>query len=168
MGDHSATRSVQPRAVLAALTAALLLLLAACNSSGSPSEEPVSRAPSSAAAASEPPASQPAASEAAPSEAASGRCALTPDASPSATVTISGNNFGDEITVTAGQAVAFTNADALGHTVTEGTLGQAAADGCLDSPVGPGGTIVVTFNEAGDFPITCKIHATMQTVIHVQ
>jgi plastocyanin len=167
MGDHSATRSVQPRAVLAAL-AALVLLLAACSSSGSPSEEPFSQAPSSAAPASEPPASQPAASEAAPSEAGTARCELTPDASPSATITISGNNFGDEITVTAGQAVAFTNGDALGHTVTEGTGGQAAADGCVDTPVGPGGTVIVTFNEAGDYPITCKIHATMQTVIHVQ
>ena len=167
MGDHSATRSVQPRAVLAAM-AALVLLLAACNSSGSPSEEPGSQAPSSAAPASEPPVSEPPASQAAPSEAASGRCALTPDASPSATITISGKNFGDEITVAAGQAVAFTNADALGHTVTEGTAGQAAADGCVDSPVAPGGTVIVTFNEAGDFQITCKIHATMQTVVHVQ
>lgn len=168
MGDHSATRGVQPRAVVAAL-AALVLLLAACNSSGSPSEEPVSQAPSSAAPASQPPASEPAASEAAPSEAAvSGRCGLTPDASPSATVTITGTNFGDEVTVTAGQAVAFTNADPFGHTVTEGTGGAAVIDACVDSPVGPGGTVVVTFNEAGDYQITCKVHATMQTVIHVQ
>ena len=167
MGDHSATRSAQPRAVVAAL-AALVLLLAACNSSSSPSEEPVSQAPSSAAPASQPPASEPAASEAAPSEAAAGGCGLTPDASPSATVTISGTSFGDEVTVTAGQAVAFTNQDPFGHTVTNGTGGVAVIDACVDSPVGVGGTVVVTFNVAGDYPITCKIHATMQTVIHVQ
>jgi plastocyanin len=151
-----------------AVLGALVLLLAACNSSGSASEEPVSQAPSSAAPASQPPASQPAASEAAPSEAGTARCELTPDASPSATVTISGTNFGDEVTITAGQAVAFTNEDPLPHTVTEGTAGQAAADACVDAPVGVGGTVVVTFNEAGEYDITCKIHATMQTVIHVQ
>jgi plastocyanin len=164
MSTNVSTRTFLRPTTIGASLGALVLALAACNSSSSPSPEGAESQP----AASLPAASQPAASEAAPSEAGTARCEVTPDASPSATDTISGNSFGDEITITAGQAVAFTNNDAVGHTVTEGTGGTAAIDACVDSPIGAGGTVVVTFNEAGDYQITCKIHASMQTVIHVQ
>ena len=170
MSTTVSTRTFLRPTTIGASLGALILALAACNSS---SPSPSLSAGASEPAASQPAASQPAASEAAPSEAApseagTARCELTPNASPSTTVTISGSNFGDEVTITAGQAVAFTNDDPVGHTVTEGTGGTAAADACVDSPIGAGGTVVVTFNEAGDYQITCKIHATMQTVIHVQ
>jgi len=159
MSTTASTRTFLRPTTIGASLGALILALAACSSSPSPS---------AAGGESQPAASGAAPSEAAPSEAGTARCELTPNASPNATVTISGSNFGDEITVTAGQAVAFTNEDAVGHTVTEGTGGAAAADACVDSPIGAGGTVVVTFNEPGDYQITCKIHATMQTVIHVQ
>jgi plastocyanin len=165
MSTTVSTRTFLRPTTVGASLGALILVLAACNSS---SPSPSAAGAASEPAASQPAASEPAASEPAASEAGTARCELTPDASPSATDTISGNNFGDEITITAGQAVAFTNNDAVGHTVTEGTGGTAAADACVDSPIGAGGTVVVTFNEAGDYQITCKIHATMQTVIHVQ
>jgi plastocyanin len=130
-------------AQLAAIAAAAALLLAACTGA-SPS-------PTSATA----------------SEAASARCSVTPDVDPAATVTISGTSFGDEVTVSAGDAVAFSNEDSFGHTVTEGTNGTAASDACVDESVAAGATVVVTFDEPGDYQITCKIHSSMQTVIHV-
>ncbi len=164
MSTTVSTRTFLRPTTIGAGLGALILSVAACSSSTSPSAAGGASQP----AASQPAASQPAASEVAPSEAGTARCELTPNPSPSATVTISGSNFGDEITITAGKVVAFTNEDSVGHTVTEGTGGAAAADACVDSPIGAGGTVVVTFNEAGDYQITCKIHATMQTVIHAQ
>jgi len=134
---------------LGASLAGLVLVLAACSSS-SPS-------PSAAGA-----------SQAAGGSQGTARCEVTPDASPAATDTISGSNFGAEITVQAGQAVAFKNNDGFGHTVTEGTNGTAAANACVDQSIGAGGTVVVTFNVAGDYDVTCKIHSTMHNVIHVQ
>ena len=96
------------------------------------------------------------------------RCEVTPDASPAATDTISGTSFGAEITIQAGQVVAFKNNDGFGHTVTEGTGGTAAANACVDTSIAAGGTVVVTFNTAGDYDVTCKIHSSMHNVIHVQ
>jgi plastocyanin len=160
MRDTVSTRRILHPTVLGASLAGLVLALAAC-SSASPSPS-AGGAQSQAAAASQAAASQAAASQAA------APCSVTPSATPSATDTISGSNFGAEITITAGQAVAFTNNDSFGHTITEGTGGTAAADACVDAPIGAGGTVVVTFTVAGDYQITCKIHSTMQNVIHVQ
>lgn len=129
---------------------AIALALAAC-SSASPS-------PSSAVSQS-----------AAPSASmATARCASTPDGSPSATVQIASFAFGDEVTVSAGQAVDFTNQDGAGHTITEGTSGEAAADACVDESIGAGASVVVTFSEPGDYQITCRIHPSMQTAVHVE
>jgi plastocyanin len=161
MRNTVSTRPVLRPTVLGASLAGLVLALAACSS--------VSPSPSAAGAQSQAAApSQAAASQGAAASQAAARCEVTPDASPSATDTISGSNFGDPITIQAGQAVAFTNNDSFGHTITEGTGGTAAADACVDAPIGAGGTVVVTFTVAGDYQITCKIHSTMQTVIHVQ
>lgn len=130
-------------ALLAPIAAAMPLLLVACTGA--------SPTPTSGTA----------------SEAASTRCSVTPDVDPAATITISGTSFGDEVTVAAGDAVAFMNQDSFGHTVTEGTNGTAAADACVDEPIAAGATVVVTFDEPGDYQITCKIHPSMETVIHV-
>lgn len=146
MPDHSATHASRPRATLAALTA-LTLILAACS-----------------AATSQPPASQGGTASAA----GIARCAISTDASPSATIMIAGSAFGDEVTITAGQAVAFTNDDSTGHTVTEGTNGQPASDPCVDEPIGAGETETVTFSGTGDYDITCTIHPSMHTKVHVQ
>ena len=139
---HTDRRAV-PRAAFAAAVAAIALLLAAC-SAASPSTEPGA------------------------SVAAGGRCGLTPAASPTATMQQSGLQFGDEITIPAGGVVEFTNADGVGHVVAEGSGGIAAADACINEPVPPGTSLVVTFTEPGDYPITCTIHVTMQTAIHVE
>ncbi|MEO7332777.1 MAG: plastocyanin/azurin family copper-binding protein [Gemmatimonadales bacterium] len=146
----SETHPLQPpnrRLRTGVAAAALALALSACGaSSASPT---ASHAPS---------ASQPAAA----------RCAVTPDATASATVQIAGRAFGGEATVAAGEAVIFSNEDGLGHTVTEGTAGAAADAACVDLPLGGGQSLIVTFNSPGDYQITCRIHRTMQTVVHVQ
>lgn len=102
------------------------------------------------------------------SEPAAARCAVQADADPAATVTISGTAFGDEVTIAAGEAVEFTNEDSFGHTVTEGTGGVANADACVNEPIAAGATVVVTFSDPGDYQITCTIHASMQTAVHVE
>jgi len=155
MRNTVSTHPILRPTVLGASLAGLVLALTAC-SSASPS-------PSAAGAQ-----SQPAAASQAAARQAAARCAVTPGATASATDTISGTNFGAEITISAGQAVAFTNNDSFGHTITEGTDGTAASDACVDAPIGAGGTVVVTFTVAGDYDITCKIHSTMHNVIHVQ
>lgn len=138
------------RAPLLAAVAATTLLLAAC-SAASPTL--VASSPS----------------EASPSEATTtSRCALTPDASPSATVEQIGLQFSGEVTVAAGEAVAFTNQDGVGHTVTEGSGGVAADDACVNQSNAGGTSLVVTFTQPGDYRITCTIHPSMQTVIHVE
>jgi plastocyanin len=158
MQRHSPGGFSRP-ALLGTSLAALVLALVSC-SSASPS-------PSAAGAASQPAVSEAQASQPAASQGAA-RCELTAEASPTATITIANTSFGDEVTITAGQAVAFTNNDSVGHTITEGTAGQAAADACIDEPIEAGETEVVTFNEPGDYDITCKIHSSMQTVVHVE
>ena len=107
-------------------------------------------------------------SESASGSASAARCAFTPDGSPSATVQIANFAFGDDVTVSAGQAVAFTNQDGAGHTVTEGTGGRPADGACVDESIGGGQSVIVTFTEPGDFQITCKIHPSMQAAVHVE
>jgi plastocyanin len=160
MSNTEATRSILRPSALGAGLAALMLALAAC-SSASPAE-------SVGGGASEGPVMSHAASEAPGESAGTARCEVTADATAAATVTISGSSFGDEVTISAGEAVTFTNNDSLGHTVTEGTGGQEADDACVDEPIAAGASVTVTFNEPGDYDITCEIHASMQTVIHVQ
>jgi plastocyanin len=131
-----------PRLPLLAIAAATMLLLAACSG--------VSPAASTSAASS-----------------TAARCSVTADANPSATIEISGSQFGDEVDISAGEAVAFVNKDTIDHTVTEGTNGTAVSDACVDEPIEAGETEVVTFTEAGDYDITCTIHSSMQTAVHV-
>jgi plastocyanin len=168
MSDRSILHSMQRPSAWAAALAGLALALAAC-SSGSPSQ---SSAPSESQAASQSsaPSESAAASEsAAPSESQGvARCEVTPDAATAATITMTGFAFDSEATIAAGEAVEFHDADSVPHTVTEGSGGVAAADACVDKSLGGGARTAVTFNEPGDYQITCKIHATMQTVVHVQ
>ena len=107
-------------------------------------------------------------SESASGSASAARCAFTPDGSPSATVQIASFAFGDDVTVTAGQAVVFTNQDGAGHTITEGTGGQPADGACVDESISGGRSVIVTFTVPGDFQITCKIHPSMQAAVHVE
>ena len=160
MSNTASTRSFLRPTALGASLGALVLALAAC-SSASPAES-VGGGASEGAGASQ------AASEGAGASAGTARCEVTADATAAATVTISGSSFGDAVTIQAGEAVTFTNNDSFGHTVTEGTGGEEAADGCVDEPIAAGASLTVTFNEPGDYDITCEIHSSMQTVVHVQ
>jgi plastocyanin len=133
-----------------------ILALAACSPSASASRP----AESAAASLAEPPAESAAASTAAsPSEAAVGG---------DTTVTISGNSFGADITIAAGSTVTWVNNDSVGHTVTNGENGSAAADALFDEPLADGGTFEFTFDTPGVYQVTCRIHSTMNMTITVQ
>jgi len=132
------------------------LALAAC----SPSASASSPADSGAASA-EPPAESVAASAAAsPSEAGT--------VGGDTTVTISGRSFGGDITIAAGSTVTFVNNDSVGHTVTNGENGVAAADALFDESLADGGTFEFTFDTPGVYHVTCRIHSTMNMTITVQ
>jgi plastocyanin len=63
------------------------------------------------------------------------------------------------ITVPTGTTVAWTNDDALPHTVT-------STDGVFDSGIlDPGGSFAFTFNEPGSFPYVCQLHPQMQGTV---
>lgn len=81
------------------------------------------------------------------------------------TVSLSGGAFAPStLTIPAGTTVTFT--DTTGHTVTEGSDGQAVDDPIVDES--GGADVVVTFDEAGTFNITCKIHPNMNMTITVE
>ena len=154
-----------PLLPLAAL-AALVLIVAAC--SGAPSTTPSESAAASSAAASESEAESESA-EASESEAAEG----------DVTVTLVGFAFtGDEVddsgdvptlTIPVGTRVVFVNEDPAPHTATHGTDGAAEADAAFDIGIretGASGSF--TFEEAGEFPVTCKVHPDMNLTIIVE
>ncbi|HLE59270.1 MAG TPA: plastocyanin/azurin family copper-binding protein [Candidatus Limnocylindria bacterium] len=161
--NQSSTPTRRPLVAGAAL-AVTAVLLAACGASSPSPTQGASQEPSA-------PASVPASvAESVPASVVepAARCAETPEATPATSVEIAQFSFGDDITVDAGSAVAFGNEDTVGHTVTEGTDGQAAQDACVNKGLSGGGIVVVTFTEVGDYQITCRIHRTMQMVVHVQ
>jgi plastocyanin len=168
--------------LLASAFATLALALAACSGAGqsaSPSTGAQSSADiSSASAAASLNASAAASLSTSPSVSAgptagsslspSAACGVTPGATATATVTIKSSGFVGSPTIQTGQAVAFTNQDSAAHTVTNGTLGLAAAGACVNEFVDAGTSLVVTFQKAGDYEITCRLHPTESTTIHVQ
>jgi plastocyanin len=152
------------RPILPAL-AALTLVLAACADSGTPSEAASEAAPG------EPFGSVAASEPAAPSDEAEPSVAPEPSevAEDDFTVTLSGFAFSTgQLTVPAGTEVPFENADAAAHTVTEGTDGRAAADPIINAQVGPGATTAFTFDEPGEYAITCLIHPSMNMTVVVE
>src|SRR5687768_3958574 len=63
------------------------------------------------------------------------------------------------VTVPTGTTVAWTNDDAVPHTVT-------STDGAFDSSIfDPGGSFSFTFNEPGSFPYICQLHPQMQGTV---
>jgi plastocyanin len=90
------------------------------------------------------------------------------DGEMTATVTISGFSFGADLTVEPGTTVTFVNEDDAPHTVTEGEGGQPAEGARFDQNVGAGGQTNVTFDEPGEYPITCKLHPSMQMTVTVE
>jgi plastocyanin len=80
-------------------------------------------------------------------------------------VSLAGGQFSpSELTIPAGTTVTFT--DTANHTVTEGTDGQAVDDPLVDEEGGE--DIVVAFEEAGTYQITCRIHPNMNMTITVE
>jgi plastocyanin len=117
---------------------AIVLVLAACSSGNA-----ASQAPGSAAAG---------------SQAAGG-----------ATVTLSGLAFSvAEITVPVGH-VTFINNDGVTHILAEGENKVEVANPRVQKVSITGGSQGdLVFTEAGDYHITCLVHATMNMVVHVQ
>ena len=126
-------------ATLATLLVALMLTLAACGGGAASS---------------------------APADDGGGAAASAPaDDGAGETVSLSGGAFAPAtLTIAAGTTVTFT--DTTGHTVTEGSDGQAVDDPIVDES--GGADVVVTFDEAGTFNITCKIHPNMNMAITVE
>jgi len=82
------------------------------------------------------------------------------------TVSLSGGQFSPStLTIPVGTTVTFTGS--TGHTVTEGSDGTAVDDPIVDEQ-GGADPIVVSFDEAGTFNITCKIHPAMNMTITVE
>ena len=73
-----------------------------------------------------------------------------------------------ELTVAAGTTVLFVNDDSVAHTVTQGTDGTADEGAAFDEEVGPGESVEITFDEAGDISITCRFHPAMNMVVTVE
>jgi plastocyanin len=78
-------------------------------------------------------------------------------------VTISGFAFAPAAIITApGQAVVFTNGDAVAHTVT-------SADGHWDSGnFAPGGSYRLVLDQPGTYAYACAIHPFMHGTVTVQ
>lgn len=98
-----------------------------------------------------------------------GEPAATTPAEADATVTIQDRAFSvDEITVAAGDTVAWLNEDNAGHTVTNGEGGSPAVGALFDVPVSDGQAATFTFEEAGTYQVTCRIHHQMQMTVIVE
>lgn len=82
------------------------------------------------------------------------------------TVSLSGGQFSpSNLTIPVGSTVTFT--DGAGHTVTNGSDGEAVDDPIIDEEWS-GEPIVFSFDEAGTFDITCRIHPGMNMTITVE
>jgi plastocyanin len=126
------------------LIAGLALVAAAACGGGSAS-------PSQAASQ---PASQPAGSAA---------TACEEVASGAVTVDIEGNAYSpDPVTAAVGEAIQWTNADAVPHTATldEGDCGT--------DNIATGASLGLVFNEAGTYTYHCAVHPAMKGTIEVQ
>jgi plastocyanin len=79
------------------------------------------------------------------------------------TVTISGMNFGDPVTVSPGAQVAITNQDGVEHSVTSKTAGQ------FDTEVDANGQKTFTApTQPGEYPFYCKYHSNMKGTLTVK
>lgn len=81
------------------------------------------------------------------------------------TVSLAGGQFSPtDLTIPAGTTVTFTNT--AGHTVTEGTDGQAVGEPIIDEE--GGSDITFTFEEPGTYNLTCRIHQAMNMTVTVE
>jgi plastocyanin len=90
-------------------------------------------------------------------------------ASGGSVVTLSGLAFSPtSLTVKAGTTVTFQNKDTFDHTVTNGKDGKPDANAAFDKSLPAGQSVDITFDKAGTFNVTCKIHSTMNMTVTVQ
>ena len=135
------------RSVILLLCGLALLGLSACGGSSSSPSQAASQPASG-------PASQPAGS-------AGAVCAAVD--SGAVTVDIEGNAYSpDPVTAAVGQAIQWTNADAVPHTATldDGDCGTATIDA--------GATLGLVFNVAGTYAYHCTVHPEMKGTIEVE
>ncbi|HEX2193513.1 MAG TPA: plastocyanin/azurin family copper-binding protein [Candidatus Limnocylindria bacterium] len=144
-----------PPMLLPVLLASLLLILAACTAETAGESVEATTAESATESM--------ASSEASTEESA--------EASEAGSDTVALVNFQfdpTELNVAAGTTVTFVNEDDAAHTVTEGENGAAAEDARFDEEVAGGDSVEVTFEEAGDYNVTCRFHGQMNMVVHVE
>jgi cytochrome c peroxidase len=72
-----------------------------------------------------------------------------------------------DLDLEAGQTVMWRNDDDVAHTATHGTGGTPHGDLLFDFELAPGQEASHTFEEAGNFPVTCRIHPEMQMNVTV-
>jgi plastocyanin len=90
-------------------------------------------------------------------------------ASGGSVVNLSGLAFSPtSLTVKMGTTVTFQNKDTVDHTVTNGKDGKPDANAAFDKSLPAGQSVVITFDKAGTFNVTCKIHSTMNMTVTVQ
>lgn len=129
------------------LIATFALVLAACGGS-SATQAPASPAPASPAA------------SAAESDAASSACSAT-DVQSGTPAEIKDFAFPAGLSITAGQAIEWTNGDSANHTVT-------FDDGSCSTDVAAGSTVVVSYSVPGTHAFHCSIHPSMTGSIEVK
>ena len=85
------------------------------------------------------------------------------------TVTLSGLAFSPtSLTVAVGTSITFKNNDTVDHTVTNGKDGKPDANAAFDKALPTGQSVDITFDKAGTFNVTCKIHSSMNMTVTVQ
>ena len=91
-----------------------------------------------------------------------------PAAAAPASVEVSGFKFLPEtLEVKAGTTLRYVNRDRAVHTVTHGRDGEPAPDPAFDVRQEKQQTVEVEFAQAGVFPVTCKLHPTMNQTVTV-
>ena len=74
-----------------------------------------------------------------------------------------------DLTIPVGTTVVFENQEEAPHTATHGERGQPADDAAFDIDLpAAGDSGEFTFDEAGEFPVTCKVHPDMNMTITVE
>lgn len=85
------------------------------------------------------------------------------------TVTLEGFAFSPaELTIAVDDTVVFHNADNTNHTATHGENGEAADPAAFDLELTGGEQGDHTFEDAGEFRVTCEIHQDMNMTITVE
>ena len=149
--------------VTSALGSLILLVLIYAVVSGQTPRAAATPSPSASGSASAAPSSSASAAASAPASAP----ASAAGSSQTATVTINNLSFGNDITVATGTKVTFDNKDVVAHTATNGTNGLPAKGALFDLALPVGASASYTFDKAGTYQVTCKLHPSMNMTITV-